>query len=153
MKLFCPWGFPSKNTGVGCHFLPQGIFLTQRSNPGLYCREILYCWATREALCIQSILERKKYCSFYDGSDPVSGMVALLVFAVGSLGTHHWLEPNWSWWVEVHVANLHLGCCSHLTMSPLVKGHGWLGKEADWHCDILHYKLNYGLNLENQSLQ
>ena len=28
-------GFPSKNTGVGCHFLLQGIFLTQGSNPSL----------------------------------------------------------------------------------------------------------------------
>ena len=28
-------GFPGKNTGVGCHFLLQGIFLTQRWNPGL----------------------------------------------------------------------------------------------------------------------
>ena len=27
--------FPSKNTGVGCHFLLQGIFLTQESNPCL----------------------------------------------------------------------------------------------------------------------
>ena len=24
---------PGKNTGVGCHFLLQGIFLTQGSNP------------------------------------------------------------------------------------------------------------------------
>ena len=32
-----------KNTGVGCHFLLQGIFLTQGSNPGLlHCRQILY---------------------------------------------------------------------------------------------------------------
>ena len=31
------------NTGVGCHFLLQGIFLTQGSNPGvLHCRQILY---------------------------------------------------------------------------------------------------------------
>ena len=29
--------------GVGCHFLLQGIFLTQRSNPCLlHCRQILY---------------------------------------------------------------------------------------------------------------
>ena len=27
-----PWDFPDKNTGVGCHFLLQGIFLTQGSN-------------------------------------------------------------------------------------------------------------------------
>ena len=31
-KLLCPWNFPGKNTGVGCHFLLQGIFLTQGPN-------------------------------------------------------------------------------------------------------------------------
>ena len=35
-----PWDSPGKNTGVGCHSLLQGIFLTQRSN--LHCRQILY---------------------------------------------------------------------------------------------------------------
>ena len=35
-------GFPS-NTGVGCPFLLQGIFLIQGSNPSLlHCRQILY---------------------------------------------------------------------------------------------------------------
>ena len=34
---------PSKNTGVGCHALLQGIFPTQGSNPGLpHCRQFLY---------------------------------------------------------------------------------------------------------------
>ena len=28
-----PWNCPGKKTGVGCHFLFQGIFLTQGSNP------------------------------------------------------------------------------------------------------------------------
>ena len=32
-RLLCPWDFPGKNTGVGCHFHLQGIFLTQESNP------------------------------------------------------------------------------------------------------------------------
>ena len=33
------WDFTSKNTGLGYHFLLQGNFLTQGSNPGLlYCR-------------------------------------------------------------------------------------------------------------------
>ena len=36
-------GFSGKNTGVGCHFLLQGIFSTQGSNPGLlHCMRILY---------------------------------------------------------------------------------------------------------------
>ena len=25
-RLLCPWNFPGKNTGVGCHFHHQGIF-------------------------------------------------------------------------------------------------------------------------------
>ena len=41
--FLCPWGYPSKNTGVGCCFLLQGIFPTQGSNSGLlHCRQILY---------------------------------------------------------------------------------------------------------------
>ena len=35
--------FPGMNTGVGCHFLLQGIFPTQGLNPGLpHCRQTLY---------------------------------------------------------------------------------------------------------------
>ena len=34
-RLLCQWNFPGKNTGVGCHFLLQGIFPTQGSNPHL----------------------------------------------------------------------------------------------------------------------
>ena len=42
-KLLYPWDSPGKNTGVGCHSLLQGIFLTQGLNPGLlHCRQILY---------------------------------------------------------------------------------------------------------------
>ena len=41
-RLLCPWDFPGKDTGVGCHFLLQGIFPTQELNPGfLYYRQIL----------------------------------------------------------------------------------------------------------------
>ena len=35
-RLLCPWNFSGKNTGMGCHFLFQGIFPTQGSN--LYLR-------------------------------------------------------------------------------------------------------------------
>ena len=37
------YGILDKSTGVGCHFLLQGIFLTQELNLGLlHCRKILY---------------------------------------------------------------------------------------------------------------
>ena len=42
-RLLRPWDSPGKNTGVGCHFLLQGIFPAQEWNPGLlHCRQILY---------------------------------------------------------------------------------------------------------------
>ena len=43
-RLIHPWDFPAKSTGVGCHFLLQGIFLTQGSNLGLlHCRQTPFC--------------------------------------------------------------------------------------------------------------
>ena len=43
LRLLRPWDFPGKSTGVGCHFLLQGIFPTQELNPGLlHCRQTLY---------------------------------------------------------------------------------------------------------------
>ena len=42
-RLLCSWDSPGKNTGVGCHFLLQGMFATQGSNLGLpHCRQFLY---------------------------------------------------------------------------------------------------------------
>ena len=42
-RLLCRWDSPGKNTGVGCHFLLQGIFCTQGSN--------LYCWHLTALTC------------------------------------------------------------------------------------------------------
>ena len=48
-RLLCPWDFPGKDTGMGCHFLLQGIFPIQGLNPRLLCR-FFTDWAAREAL-------------------------------------------------------------------------------------------------------
>ena len=71
-RLLCPWISPGKNTGVGCHSLLQGIFLTQRSNPGLlHCIQILYHLNQQEALLKYSVgknppvnVRRCKRCGF-----------------------------------------------------------------------------------------
>ena len=34
-SLLCPWDSPGTNTGMGCHALLRGIFLTQGPNPSL----------------------------------------------------------------------------------------------------------------------
>ena len=42
-RVLCPWDFPGKKTGVGCHILLQEIFPTQRLNLHLLLdRWILY---------------------------------------------------------------------------------------------------------------
>ena len=41
--LLCPWDSPGKKTEVGCHALLQGIFPTQRLNPGVLHLMALYC--------------------------------------------------------------------------------------------------------------
>ena len=48
-RLLCPWNFPGKNTGVCCHFLLQGIFLTQESNP--YLLHLLHWQRNSLPLC------------------------------------------------------------------------------------------------------
>ena len=53
----CPWNSSGKNTRVGCHFLLQGIFPTQGSNPGLlYCRQTHY-----HLSYLGSLLARRDY--------------------------------------------------------------------------------------------
>ena len=59
-------GFSSKNTGVGCHFLLQGISQPQGSNPGIvHCRQILYClshyggyiWRKTQTMCLHTHMD------------------------------------------------------------------------------------------------
>ena len=46
----CPWNFPGKKTGVGCHSLFWVVFLTKGLNPGLlHCRQIFYHLSYQES--------------------------------------------------------------------------------------------------------
>ena len=64
IRLLHPWNFLGKSTGVGCHFLLQGIFPTQGLNLGLpHCRQTLllseppgnwYRWRCHWAICNRS---------------------------------------------------------------------------------------------------
>ena len=54
--VFCPWAFPSKNTGMACCFLLQGIFPTQGLNPCLL--HLLHWQADSLPLCYSGSLSR-----------------------------------------------------------------------------------------------
>ena len=52
------------NTGVGCHFFFQEIFLTQGLNPGLlHCRQILYHLSNAQQMLVESV---NKYLNRFD---------------------------------------------------------------------------------------
>ena len=59
-RLLCSLNFPGTNTGVGCHFLLLGIFLTHGSNLHLLCllncRQILYFLSHQEMTIHQIII-------------------------------------------------------------------------------------------------
>ena len=43
IRLLCPWDFPGKNAGVGCHLLLRRVFLTEGLKLYLlHCGWILY---------------------------------------------------------------------------------------------------------------
>ena len=57
--------FPGKSSGVGCYFLPQGLFPIQGSNLGLsYCRQTLYSlshWGSQQMLRYHQYTENQQY--------------------------------------------------------------------------------------------
>ena len=56
-----PKNSPGKNTGAGSHFLPEGISLTQGTNPGLlHCRQILYHLSHQGSPVTQVAKKKKK---------------------------------------------------------------------------------------------
>ena len=58
-RILCSWDSPGKNTGVRCHALLQGIFLTEGSNSGLpHSRRILY----QLSVCVLSRFSCVRHC-------------------------------------------------------------------------------------------
>ena len=97
---------PGENTGVGCHSLLQGIFATQRLNPGiLHCRQILYCQATKEThMPIQDKKLKKKNGQELEShwteptelSPRLEKVVVFVTNDRGEVGIRNTLEPTLS---------------------------------------------------------
>ena len=84
-RLHSLWDSPGKNTGVGCHFLLQGLFPAQGSNPGLlHCRWILYQLSHKgspgdcTAAAARSLQSCPTLCNPIDGSPPGSSFHGIL---------------------------------------------------------------------------
>ena len=63
-RLLCPWEFPGRNTGVGCHARLQGISPTQGLNPGLpHCSRIRYP-LSHQGNPVNSVCLLRFYCLY-----------------------------------------------------------------------------------------
>ena len=106
---------PGKNTGVGCHFLLQGIFLTQESNLGLlHCRQTLYHLSHQGSPKRQN-RKVKRGCSDYQQLTSFTYLTAAVQFlCIPAISSHIRLRachPNYgsrgnrrdwggSWWQQ-----------------------------------------------------
>ena len=72
-RLLCPWDSPGKNTGVDCHALLQGIFLTQGLNPHLlhllHYRQSLYSLNDYK-ICPQRVSSLKRQARLLGSQSP-----------------------------------------------------------------------------------
>ena len=66
-SLLCPWNFPGKNTGMGCHFLLQGIFPTRGSN---LCLLHLLHWQMGSSPLAAPGKHRLRFCCSFAQSCP-----------------------------------------------------------------------------------
>ena len=59
-RFLCPWDPPGRSTGVACHAVLQGIFLTQGSNPCFLC--LLHWQAGSLPLAPHNVFQINFYC-------------------------------------------------------------------------------------------
>ena len=131
-RLLCLWNSPEKNTGVGSCSLFQGIFLTQRLNPGLlHYRQILYHLSFQGILfntknspkssSFSSIPKILSYFHFY------SAQKYFLISPVASSSTYKLFRSMF--WFSKYLWIFQVSLCSWFS-SLIIYGHsmysGWL---------------------------
>ena len=67
-RILCPWDFPGKNIGVCCHFLLQGIFLTQKLKSQFLHWQADYLPLTHQGSPVEyySVIKMKKIVSLLE---------------------------------------------------------------------------------------
>ena len=123
-RLLCPWDFPGKNTGVGCHPLLQGIFLTQVWNPGLpHCRQALYWQAVYSSgLYLEVRLYHLGTPGVYPASSPCPVSRVLCPCPTTTVCTclHSGVTP-WAFPKAYYEKLQHEACLTSCTVEVLIK--------------------------------
>ena len=87
-RLLRPWDFPGKNTGVGCCFLLQELFLTAGSNPHLrHWQPNSLPLSHRQALIFLGVLSRP---GVSDASVILGTVARQAPLSMGLFRQEHW---------------------------------------------------------------
>ena len=121
----CPWGFPCKNTWVGCHFLLQWVFLT-RDQTHISCmpRKILYHWANQGS----------PYTSYY----PVNGSEYLSNYGICCLQKFKGPTRHFTYLIVAGVR------CNHLSFT--LEGTE-MGERTEIHLQVFSHFLEWMFHL------
>ena len=112
-----PWNFPGKSTGVGCHILLKGIFLTQGSNLALpHCRQTLYhlshwLWSLLKLMSIELVMPTHHRILCCPLLLPYSIFPSIRVFSNESVLCIKW-PKYWSFSFNISPSNEHPGLIS-----------------------------------------
>ena len=130
------WNSPGQNTGVGCHFLLQGIFPTQGMNPGLpHCRRILYQLRCKRS---PTVLQWVSY-PFSSGSSQPRNWTRISCIAGGFF-------INWTI-MEACIVKAMVFPVSHVCVWELDHEEGWAPKNWSlWNTVVLEKTLESPLD-------
>ena len=122
-RLLCPWDSPGKNPGVGCHFLLQVIFPSQRL--GLHLLHLLHCrqFFTTEPLGMYIHIALQHICRTFPScmTEALTHWVTILQsFLLIALGNHDYIFcfhgfDEFRYLIEVESGNICLFSLVHFT--------------------------------------
>ena len=133
--LLCPWDFPGKNTGAGCHLLLQGIFPTQGSNPGLLH------WQA-DSLPLSHLGSLKNYAQRETNISWLIHVVLVVRLNMGKLG---WWERSLciNYWSVIYP--LGINTCSSCTL----ENHPWGKQENPLFTKVFLFKVSFVLKTKS----
>ena len=146
-RLFCPWNFPGKNTGVGCHFLLKGIFLTQGSNPHLLC---LLHWQVDSLSTVPTFHKNVEWRQPKGVAN--IRLLSMMLLCVDPLGQHKYGKWMESLILQVILFSIELLWTVFTRRDNFLKKHIFLQDEkGDWNAQVWNKNLlsftycqNYG---------